>query len=941
MSLVLALILAIPVLTIPAPLSFADSGSDAAALLHQYGFIEGDSGDLMVDGPLTRGQACVLLAEMYGKKSDAQNFVVSAGFKDVNEGDWFAPYVSYAKANKWISGFPDDTFKPNDVVTKQQWSAMLMNALKYEYTWNTVVADMNTLGIDFKATNDLGLKRGEAFDGMWQALLMPVNGQTQSLGLALGKIPVSVINDQNPNPSEPYIIESYANGLKEINFHFSKQLDKKFVLDPAGFKLIQDGNNYLAAVKVSYEDDDNIIRVVTSVPVLEDKVLNVTFPDLVFKDGTVLDSKEFRGFTYIDSDTPQVESAKIIGSNYILVTFSEPVMNDEVLNPNSDQDNIPELNPEDVTVNSGSTGIFKVTLFDNSSKAIIQTYSKLTKDTPVYLKSTIKDFAGNSLLSKVVMAKYSEDKEKPYVTGVRDVSPTQMTLVFNEPVRIMNSSSSNFYHTNSYGLMDTRLEEEDISGNEVTLHFKNNPIVPGNRMVYVEPGSLMDYSGNSCAFEQYAFNLSNVGIAPTILKPVTLVAEDEIKVAFNQPIQNTDGTLNRISNYRLWDTAGNDLSTLLSTAYYNTGDNSLSIHFTEKLKGLYRLSINGVKDYYGNTLTDNVVEFEMRDVSPPNPEKWTAKVIPKSSYSQDLIVHFDEPVAMDGKYSAMDYANYIVNGRSLDKYTVNEVKFTKVDDRTIKINIATAMNGGFDVKVDVDTYAGENDLIVGRVADLNGNYTPSFENKVDLEGKGNIKVEKFEYTGGSTFKIYLSDALTSIDLTDFLISDDRKQFTISSYDVEITDEGDYVLVVKVADDVNDIEETKLEAHGQNSHNAFGETLSTKSAVISASEFVPAYITKVRINGNTVDDVTFDKRLGAITMVMSKNINADSLSLFTFKVAGAEVRKATAGTKAVIIYIDSKDIADIRVGTMITQSVPMMDEDGIEVKGIRTQIQDID
>lgn len=59
-------------------------------------------------------------------------------FPDVNEGDWFAVYVCYAKDNGWIEGYPDGTFQPGKTVNK-------VEALKMLVMTNNVVAASDTL----------------------------------------------------------------------------------------------------------------------------------------------------------------------------------------------------------------------------------------------------------------------------------------------------------------------------------------------------------------------------------------------------------------------------------------------------------------------------------------------------------------------------------------------------------------------------------------------------------------------------------------------------------------------------------------------------------------------------------------------------------------------------------------------------------------------------
>ena len=50
-----------------------------------------------------------------------------AGFADVAVDDWYATAVNWAAANGIVNGISDDTFAPNDPITREQLAAMLMN----------------------------------------------------------------------------------------------------------------------------------------------------------------------------------------------------------------------------------------------------------------------------------------------------------------------------------------------------------------------------------------------------------------------------------------------------------------------------------------------------------------------------------------------------------------------------------------------------------------------------------------------------------------------------------------------------------------------------------------------------------------------------------------------------------------------------------------------
>ena len=52
--------------------------------------------------------------------------VQSASFTDVNEGDWYYSYVTFARSKGFVSGYTDGTFHPNDNITRAEAVTMIL-----------------------------------------------------------------------------------------------------------------------------------------------------------------------------------------------------------------------------------------------------------------------------------------------------------------------------------------------------------------------------------------------------------------------------------------------------------------------------------------------------------------------------------------------------------------------------------------------------------------------------------------------------------------------------------------------------------------------------------------------------------------------------------------------------------------------------------------------
>lgn len=86
----------------------------------------------------TRAMIVSMLARMENVTSAAD-----AGFTDVATDDWYATAVNWAAANGIVNGISDDTFAPNDPITREQLAAMLMNYAQWKGQDTRARADLS------------------------------------------------------------------------------------------------------------------------------------------------------------------------------------------------------------------------------------------------------------------------------------------------------------------------------------------------------------------------------------------------------------------------------------------------------------------------------------------------------------------------------------------------------------------------------------------------------------------------------------------------------------------------------------------------------------------------------------------------------------------------------------------------------------------------------
>ena len=104
-----------------------------------------EDGSFQPKGDITRAEVAALIYRaVTGDVTDAQKDVYSAmtnDFSDVKDGQWFAGYVNFCANAKYVAGYGDGTFGPNDKVTGYQTLAMILRAIGYDHNGEFIGAD--------------------------------------------------------------------------------------------------------------------------------------------------------------------------------------------------------------------------------------------------------------------------------------------------------------------------------------------------------------------------------------------------------------------------------------------------------------------------------------------------------------------------------------------------------------------------------------------------------------------------------------------------------------------------------------------------------------------------------------------------------------------------------------------------------------------------------
>ncbi|NLN48922.1 MAG: DUF4430 domain-containing protein [Clostridiales bacterium] len=132
--------------------------ADAIIRATQRGFISGSDKKLNPKSNVTRAEFTKIMALVLGLDIDADKGI---NFADINEGDWFYPYVNAAYKAKIIEGY-GNKFSPSDTITREQIAVIIGRALKLSAVKSDVeIKDMDNVSVwaraDVETVVTLGL----------------------------------------------------------------------------------------------------------------------------------------------------------------------------------------------------------------------------------------------------------------------------------------------------------------------------------------------------------------------------------------------------------------------------------------------------------------------------------------------------------------------------------------------------------------------------------------------------------------------------------------------------------------------------------------------------------------------------------------------------------------------------------------------------------------
>ena len=137
---ILPLLLALCMLAMLLPMTVAAAFTDASSIQHKdavemltgEGIITGfEDNSFRPNGTLTRAQACAILAR-YDLEPGVSLVDGWVTYTDVPDNHWALNYIAYCTENGFVTGYGNNRFGPEDSLTGTQWSKMVLTTMGYD-----------------------------------------------------------------------------------------------------------------------------------------------------------------------------------------------------------------------------------------------------------------------------------------------------------------------------------------------------------------------------------------------------------------------------------------------------------------------------------------------------------------------------------------------------------------------------------------------------------------------------------------------------------------------------------------------------------------------------------------------------------------------------------------------------------------------------------------
>ncbi len=190
---------------------FADI-EDADKAYH-YDYISGyEDGTVKPGANIKRSEAAAIIAKVSTDFDAKAEYEIK--LSDVKEGEWYAAYVGYCADNGIITGYTDGTFRPNEYITRAEFTVMISRMLALELTADGSFPDT---GDHWANAYIMALKAAGMVDGYTDGTFKPENDITRAEAVKI----VNRAIDRVPSKERlDRYVEDEGNPFKDLDENF-------------------------------------------------------------------------------------------------------------------------------------------------------------------------------------------------------------------------------------------------------------------------------------------------------------------------------------------------------------------------------------------------------------------------------------------------------------------------------------------------------------------------------------------------------------------------------------------------------------------------------------------------------------------------------------------------------------------------------------------------
>ncbi|SCL87036.1 Ig-like domain-containing protein [Sporanaerobacter sp. PP17-6a] len=510
------------------------------------------------------------------------------------------------------------------------------------------------------------------------------------------------------------------------------------------------------------------------------------------------------------------------------------------------------------------------------------------------------------------------DNAIPEVVDVVGLGTKAVKVVMSEPVDGAKATNFKLDGKSAYGSVEV------AAGRDIILKTYSDVSVGDHELTV---SGLKDFAGFKLVESKHSFTVVEDKDAPTVTetratleKVVVTFSEDIDTVSKNNVYWKNGSTKNYADSAKRL--AGNKFE------FTFEGNKGLPVYETT-------LYIEGVKDYSGNKMatTEVVVKASIDETRP------TVRKVEVKSSGKVIVVTFSKSVntssSKDEKGSALNRDNYKITDSDDNKQTISDITNPKKDNKTIEIELGTALKSSKDYTIKISGIK-DNNKYPNYMVDYSETLSATEYNAPKL---ARVSVKQEDEKDERTFKVSLyfdkaMDLATLSDPANYLIatkkagaSDDTATNKLLSkfddYDVDIKDsDGKIVLLTIVTDKDDDLAVAGVAGLGIKGSN--GKEISNYGRIVPDTEGEEFVLKTAKATDRDEVELVF-------------NLEVGEAPTSAFSVTGVGIEDVDVDGDTVTIKLSSDLDADVTNKLSITKS-KVLAYDGTEL--IATTGQDL-